>query len=110
MSASIASYCSGTAGCPKCRSEQWKTVVTCVILGATKDLGGRSESCLKLRDDGVGELVGRCGTAQVARHRLAFLDGVLERATNAARALAVADVVEQHASREHDRARIGDAL
>ena len=48
--------------------------------------------------------------AEVARHRLAFADRRLERAADAPRALAVADVLEHHARGEHERARVGDAL
>src|SRR5689334_17521121 len=97
MSASMASYCAGTAGCPKCRSEQWKTV-TVVTAGSQP------------RDDRVGELVGRGRPAKVARDRLALADRGLERVADAPRALAVVHVLQHHAGGEDQRARVGDPL
>src|SRR3954470_4761189 len=95
MSVSIASYCSGTAGWPKCRSEQWKTVVM-----------WRSEA----GDDRVGELVGAGGAAEVAGHRLLLADRRLERVADARGAFAIVHVFEHHAGREHERRRICDPL
>src|SRR5689334_6434082 len=69
ISASIASYCSGTAGAPKCRSEQWKTVVTRIA---------RGKEVSQFGDDRVRELVGAGGPAEIAGHRLSFLDRRLE--------------------------------
>src|SRR6476661_10535246 len=94
ISDSMASYCAGTAGCPKCRSEQWKTLTVVT----TRSQPG---------DDGVGELVGRGRPAQVARHRLLLADGRLERVADAAGALAVGHVLQHHARGQDEGARVG---
>src|SRR6476661_3886089 len=97
ISASIASYCAGTAGWPKCRSEQWKTLT--VVTPASQP-----------RDDGVGELVGRSRAAQVARHHLLLANRRLEGVADLPRTLAVGHVLQHHARGEDQRARIRDPL
>ena len=73
ISASIASYCSGTAGCPKCRSEQWKT---------------RRTARHSLAMIGVGELVRASRVPPRSRvTRLPLADRRLERVADALRAL-----------------------
>src|SRR3979411_332995 len=93
----MASYCSGTAGWPKCRSEQWK-IVTVVT--------ARSQ----MRDDTFGELVGGRGAAQVARHALLLANGRLQGVADLPRAETVVHVLEHHAGGQHQRARVRDPL
>src|SRR5215207_11625726 len=87
-SASIASNCSGTAGRPKWRSEQWKIV------------GMRRAS--EARDDGVREGVGGAGAAEVGRGRLPVRHDGAERGADAVGALPLPDVVEHEAGREQE--------